>query len=266
MFFISAFASVICEFSEKECVEGYFSGQPLDSFREDIESCDVMVKNYKIDFENDVLLHMGLSENRTCIMKNWDEYKITDIYLKGLAYHLSSDRQRIYFNIEVSVSKSTILGYIKYICNTEGYYNNYFDGLFKSDDDKLIPKKLDPKTIQCAARNYVQKKIIDPVKYKIDLQSLESYDCSAVCLLSCRSFYRQLLRPKSIFGLLSDSIQTCMLSTNSELIDHIMSIEVLSYYKIDKDEIGELRKKYIQSMVSVFRNYFECYRSNFEKF
>lgn len=109
-----AIGCVVGDISDGDCLRNYFSNQIERASLEDSQSCDRVIGKYVNKLTGDFMARLKVYDDRACVLNNFHDYKIADLYLKGLEYHLNNHTSEEEFNRAVEESTSLVMMYIKH--------------------------------------------------------------------------------------------------------------------------------------------------------
>lgn len=253
-----AIGCVVCDISDGDCLRNYFSNEIERASLEDTQSCDRLIGKYVNKLTGDFMALLKVYDDRACVLSNFHDYKIADLYLKGLEYHLNNHTSEEEFDRAVEQSTSLVMMYIKYLCGTNDVPNAYFNGLFYDHNRKPGPG--DAHRTLCKEKYFVEHGIIDPAEYNIDPSTLLEKNCHQIIENLKREFAYDN-GPGYIFGMSDEPSQDCMISdlVAQKFKPNRASLQVIATFDLTPRKIASLRSSYIGWMSEAFKTTLRCY-------
>lgn len=254
-FLICIIGSVTCELIEPDCITKYFE---VD--KKLPENCDKSIKNVTGEFFKEVEAVIEPDFNQTCILDAFKEFKIVNLYLKGLKIHLTQETDKIEFNENVKTSIRKFLQMFLYRCNIADELDTVFD------DPKFVQqqKMRESHLTQCQRVYLIEKKIIDSAEFNIDLSSLKVSNCNAIIAdLERATKSIETAESEEIFGMKDDSARLCAHQkslTNNWVLKKI-SFQIIATFELTKKQREELRMKFIEWEKSMTTSFLRCYEA-----
>lgn len=258
--FIALFAvgCVVCDISEGDCLSNYFSNEIQITSLEDTQACDRVIGKYVNKLTGDIMTRLKARDDQTCILNNFHDYKIADLYLKGLEYHLNNHTSQSQFDYAVAESTNLVVMYIRYLCGSDDLLNTYFYGLFYNRNYRPGPG--DEHRTLCQEKYFVDHGIIDPVEFNIDPSTLNVKNCEEII----KNLEREFAYDNGsgyIFGLSDEPSQDCTIQdlTAQKFKQNRASLQVIATFELTAGKIERLRLRYVDWMSKALRTTLRCY-------
>lgn len=225
------------------------------------ENCDNLMRNITITFNNDIITQLQVEDNKTCINELFKQYRIFDVYLKGLLYHSFNLTRVADFVKEASETTNDILQAMKSLCSAEERYGKIFNESLDSRHEN-VDDIVDSSTLLCVKKYYIDNLIIDPCEFNIDVPAIHASNCEEIVkeLDDSASHGLGIDETSTLYGLPSVEVQNC---NNKKFIDEKVLLKLASFdvaTKLDLTEVQEskLRNDYVKWMTANVRFLLEC--------
>lgn len=242
---------------ERNCIESRYRNEKLKS-RDDVEYCDRLIQNLSTEFTKDIIERLKTEDDQTCILKQFNDYKINELYIRGLVRHLHYNKTNLdEYEDDVDESTSALLSAVKVLCVDETKYGEDFERSFTfSKKTEFSPEDL------CKQKYFFEKRIIDPVEYNIDVSSITATNCENVI----KELEGNLKMPdddvaqNSFFGLPATQANVCSKQklADSKILQNLYSLLIIQDFDISPQQIATLRKRYTKWNTSSVRFLLEC--------
>lgn len=261
VFLCFAVCSGLCEFSNRECIKSYLDDARLTSV-EDGAKCYRIFNKYKTDFTNDIMARLKAEDDQVCILKTFDAYNITELYLKGLSQHLHNvNANQTAYNQDVSESKDAFLNAAKVLCTADNKYSDDFNEYFTTSQRQKNNSETSHVEL-CTKKYFIDKKIIDPTEYNIDTSTLHPINCAATFkdLEENFSIEDEDEKANTFFGLSAVKAQNCATErfAQEKVFQNLFAFQILVNLELSEEKISHLRSTYIKWMTSSVRFLLEC--------
>lgn len=253
-----AVGCVVCDISDGDCLSNYFSNEIQMASLEDTQTCDRVIGKYVSKLTGDIMSRLKARDDQTCILNNFHDYKIADLYLKGLEYHLKKHTSQSQFDSAVAESTNLVLMYIRYLCGSDDLQNAYFYGLFFDRNHR--PGSGDEHRTLCQKKYFVDHGIVDPVEFNIDTSTLNEKNCEKIIKKLEREFAYDN-GPGYIFGLSDEPSQDCAIHdlTAQKFKEKRASLQVIATFELTAAKIESLRLRYVDWMSKALKTTLRCY-------
>lgn len=244
--------------SERKCIESRYRNDESLMSRDDVELCGRLIMNLTTEFTKDVMERLRSEDDQTCILKHFGDYKINELYIRGLVQHLYSNKTNLdAYEDDVDESISALLSAVKVLCVSETKYGEDFEQSFK------FSKKTDLNSEDLCKRKYFfEKQIINPVEYNVEVPLITASDCANVFKELEESFVMLDDEDKqnTFFGLPAAQAYRCSKSkfADAKILQNIYSLLVIQDFDISPQQTAKLRKRYTNWMTSGVRFLLEC--------
>lgn len=237
------------------CVVKYLKEKKLlsSTFASDLKiepegECDNVVDDLKTAFDRDVLARFQAESDQNCVLELFENYKISDFYLKGFVHHSLGLSPVSDFKNEAFESTRDTLKAVLAICSADEKYGRMFDEALKyrgSSKDLII----DDSSQQCVKKYYFDNKILNAEDFNVDLASIND---------ECKEIYKNLDDASlqglevdenlTMYGLSSTEVQRC---SNKRFVEEKVLLKLNSFevaIKLDqtKENLNKLRSDYVQ--------------------
>ena len=244
---------VLCE-SDSDCIERYIQKIQTKS-QEDAVICENKVRNYTAEFKTSFSTFLDPTIDRDCAIGVFDQYKIADVYLKGLAKQLRGLIDEKDFKESVFATQKDLSG-VQGICMNDDQFRFFFENI-KSELKSRT--KNDLHSSLCMQKYFVEKEIINPTEFDIDSRSKYAANCGEI-INSLQESNLDGFGLDLIFGMPGDEVWSCLKErSKSELwTARIEAFNYLSNLEISDAEREEIQKKYFDFIRLKSRAPFEC--------
>lgn len=252
------FASVICEKAEPDCLSNYFEAVKKSSKLPEI--CENKIKNYTDGFINEVKDIFQPDYNQTCLLDSYKEFKVIDLYLKGLKTHLALKTDKNLFNESVKSSIRKFLQMFLYRCNIADELDTVFDDPKYAEQQK----EHDSHLTKCQKVYLIEKNIIDPVEFKIDMSSLKVSKCNQIVADLERAVKSiENAEPDEIFGMNDDPSRNCAhkKSMANNWVLKKISFQIIATLDLTKEQREKLRDEFVEWEKMMTAEFLLCYQA-----
>jgi hypothetical protein len=255
--FCIVFSGVICEENKSDCISNYFEASKASKKLPEI--CDNLIKNNTNQFKNEIKLLFEPGYNQTCILNSFEEFKIVDLYLKGIKFHLinKTDEKEFKENVKNSIRK--FLQMFLYRCNVADELDTVFD-------DPKFPqqqKMRDSHLTKCQKVYLLEKNIIDPTEFGIDISSIKVSNCNEIVADLERAVKSiQTAESEEVFEMKDDAARLCahQKSMKNNWVLKKISFQIIATFELTKEQREDLRVKLIQWEKSMTSEFLQCYQ------
>lgn len=248
-------AGVNSEKAEGDCILNY-----LNNPEKVAEACEKQIKNYTAEFYDEVKNTFEPGYNQSCILGSFKDFKITDLYLKGLQVHQSTKSDVTEFKESVKVTIRKFLQMFLYRCNVADDLETVFDDTKFTQQQKMSDLHL----TQCQKVYLIEKKIIDPVEFNIDPSSIKVTKCDQINADLERAVKSiENAETDEVFGLKDDAAKKCAFekSTKYDWVLKKISFQVIATFDISNEKREDLRMKFIEWEKSMTTEFLRCYEA-----
>lgn len=240
------------EVKEIDCIESFVGQKSTES-----SECETVVGKLTTDFEARVKNQLTADDNQTCIMKVFDDYKISQLYLRGFANQLRNPVEKYVEDVDESID--ALMNAAKVICIDQATFSSDFDQLFNiaKTSEPSMPEK-------CVLKYFIDENVIDEKNFNMNLSNLNETLCKGTVKELKENF--SLLSDEdessnTFFGLSASKAQVCTNQKFKEfkVVEKIFSFQIMSSYgEIEIAQKEKLRLKYIDARTSSVKFLFEC--------
>lgn len=251
-------SSVICDKSGSDCIANYF--EATKTTVKVPEACDKLIKNYTSGFIDEVKSIFEPDYNKTCILDSYKEFKIIDLYLKGLKVHLTTKSNQLEFDENVRNSIRKFMQMFLYRCNIADELDTVFDDPKFADQQKMSESHL----TKCQTVYLIEKKIIDPVEFNIDTSSIKVSKCNEIVADLERAVKSiETAESEEIFGMKDDTARLCAhkKSIANNWVLKKISFQIIATFELKKEQRDELRAKYVEWEKMMTAEFLQCYQA-----
>lgn len=254
------FAFATSEISEWKCIESVHQKVKLNSG--DAVICDKLIKNFTTEFTNDILYRLKAEDDQACILKTFDHYNISSLYLRGLIKHLynHSPNNDDYEN-DVDESQTALLTAVKVLCTADSKYGEAFDAYFNSAQKQAASSS--SHSDLCIRKYFFDKKIIDAAQYNINPLLINATNCGEVIVELEQSFDipdDPNEKMNTFFGLPAAKAHECTKRKFAEekILQNLYSFQIIENFELTQQQIKQLRSKFIEWTTSGVRFLMSC--------
>lgn len=244
---------------KKACIESFYYKTKLAS-REDRQFCGNLFQNFTAEFTSDVMQRLTHREDQRCILEKFEEYKINDLYLRGLVSHLhNGTAQSAAYEDDVDESVDSLLKAVKVLCAGGAKLQENFEDGFKEAQSSDARSE----SVLCKQKYFIEKNIINPADYNVDTSTFAS--------LSCNDEYKHLdemLKPiedsnqdqNTFFGLSAVKALECTARKFAEekVLEKIFSFNVIVHLDMTQSQKDSLKEKYVGWGLAGVKFLLEC--------
>lgn len=256
---ICAFVSIVhAEKVGSDCISNFLKA--LKTSEKLTSLCENQIKNYTDVFDNEVKATFEPNYNKTCILDSFKYFRITDLYLKGLRAHQSTKSDNNEFNENVKMTIRKFLQMFLYRCNVADELETVFDDDKFSQQQKLSDLHL----TQCQKVYLIERNIIDPVEFKLDLSTVKPTKCDQINADLNRAVKSiETADSDDVFGLNDDPARKCALkkSTINNWVLKKISFQVIATFDLSNEKREELRAKFIDWEKTMTTEFLKCYEA-----
>lgn len=241
--------------------------QETESFEDD---CEISVAAEITKFYDEIfnLLESGVfvenleNENfvthKHCIMQKLRDFNVSDVYLKGIAYHKLDRSHRSEHSFNTRMTSQQILAlYALQLCDPRSFYARHAEKIFT----------LNMRTTNVQAYcllNHLNANGAD-VSYQFSdgTAPVADFD-SSLCIEVLRNFVRRYYnvidraRSFSIFGLNPAKAMTCRASNDQNLINHMIFLTIFPRITFTPAQIEHEKTKFFDIARESAQSFFQC--------
>lgn len=244
------------------------SSQPRET--ESSEDCEISVETEITKFYDEIynLVESGVNvenlENanfvthKHCIMQKLRAFNVSDLYLKGIAYHKLDRGHRSDHSFNTRMTSQQILAlYSLQLCDPRSFYARHEEKIFK----------LNMRTTNVQAYcllNHLNANGADvPYQFSDGNAPVVDFDASA-CIEVLRNFVRRYYnvidraRSFSIFGLNPAKAMKCRASNDRNLINHMIFLTIFPRITFTSDQIELEKAKFFDIARESAQSFFQC--------
>lgn len=262
---------------EKLCVDYAFENKSLSAAHE-IKLCKKFFDDQKADFRasfeplfvcnpDDINLSTFPQVcNLECFTKNFEEYRISDLYMKGLINHLHSEadeEKSIEYEFKVNQTRSSAFEHVANQCVDSAMMASFVQLFLKDIKTMTNVEKF------CLRRYAVEKNLIDPVEHDFAVSNLTSINCETSFKkydenMAYASADKKIIR--DYFGVHDRAISDCrhgQEASNKKILErHLMKLRAISSFDLSsqqvislENEIRKMAKSYSLVTLECIRDY-----------
>lgn len=225
-----------------------------------VVECKLLVDKTVKEFKDDILARMTPEDNEECILGVFDQYNITELFLKGLEQHIRTGRpSKIAYETDVDESTFAFFKSAKVLCTADSTFRAGFDEFF--DQSHKVPSEDDAEE-RCLKKYFIDKGIINPLEYNIDVASIHAVNCEQTIKNLEDSFN---VRDddddhNTFFGLSAVKAFKCVTNKYAEekTLQKIHSIQTLIKLDLTDAQKAKLKNDNVKWMTSSVRFLLEC--------
>lgn len=223
------------------------------------EKCGVIIRNLTEVYENDIMARLKMEDDMDCIMEIFRSHNVSDIYLKGLAFHAKNLTNVSDYKKEALETTNDILKAVQTICTADERFGKMFNDSLESHREN-VEQIVDPSTQLCLKKYYFEKKIIDPVEFNIDVSTINATGCTDIVNELDTAIALDIDESLTFYGLPSVEVQKC---SNKKFVDEkvvlrLTSFEVAVRLSLSESQEIKLRSEYIKWMTANVRFLLDC--------
>lgn len=226
--------------------------------------CESLIENLKEDFITSVVADLKKEDNKTCFVEFFNEYKIDNLYLKGIVFNNLNLTKISSFEEEKVKSMEEARGVAKSLCSKERLTQENFvqailmlsmGTLYRLHDNDEIEDR-------CIMNHLFENKITDLSEFAFPDDLTE---CQEIVL----GFENQTLltldawttkRTFTIFGLSTNNFHDCL---KKKLADQHFFLKIAAFYlasNLDLTDVKEekLRDGFTQTMEGFNKSFYGC--------
>ena len=251
--FCFVISSAFAELNKLQCIEHYFAKTVQSLERSEQIACKSKFKNLKNKF-SDLFLDSDLEDDKTCALFMQENYKLADLYLKGVLSHLINQTEEVKFKEIVKDS----IGFIQHeqflACETDDRLQKSFESRYRMFGGKPLTKNQ-----ECLKKFFMETGIIDPVEFNIEfnLSTVEVSDCLEVLngLTYNEISYYEI---ESLFGLSLDNANACMKENSKDVTLRLKSFQIISTFELTEEKLEEVKTRFAKVYDEFMKMVFEC--------
>ena len=240
--------------SDLECVERYIQKIQIKS-SEDSIICENKIRNYTAEFKTSFTSFLDPAIDRDCVIGVFDQYKIADVYLKGLAKQFRGLIEGKDFKDSVFATQKDLSG-VQSVCMTDEQFRLFFDNI-KSELKSRTKNNLHSSL--CMQKYFVEKKIVSPTAFDIDSRSVYAANCGEI-INSLEESKLDGFGLDLIFGMPGEKVWSCLEEKSKRELwnARIEGFNYVSNLEISDAERVGVEKKYFDFIRLKSRAPFEC--------
>lgn len=215
----------------------------------------------KSNFVSDAAAQLKNLDEKDCALKLFEQYKVIDFYLKGLAYHSLGLISVKNFENEAFESTRDTLAAAVAICSADEKYGKAFDEAVnprKSGDVSLF----DDSSQRCIEKYYLDRGILNASDFNVFVSSINATNCEEIYknLDDSAKLGISVDDRLTMYGLSSLKAQEC---SNQQFIEQkvllrLTSFEVAIRLSKSQETLRKLRQDYIYWSTANLRFVFTC--------
>lgn len=229
--------------------------------RSDAAACEEILKGFTSEFTSNIMQRLIAQDDQTCILNTFAQYRIHEVYLKGLVSHLFNGKpNNDEYEDDVDESIDALLKAVKVLCVANTKYSKEFDEGYESHKQNNNSNDFDAEL--CVRKYMFDNKIIDPADYNVS-PVVDVTDCEKIIEGLEDSFKirdDETQKPNTFFGLSATKAQDCTRRKFEEekILQKIQSFNVIVHLGLTEAQVRQLRVKYVSWMTSSVRFLLEC--------
>lgn len=260
--------SVLGSKSDENCYTKFLQ---TSEFNENDQTCKNIFKNHTDEFRNDILDRLGPNQNTSCLFGVLNEYKIINMYLRGLAQQSSmKNLTNAKYEEEVEESKDTVMIAAKVLCSVDELYKQSFDEMFEIDENDNDKSESAVRNTThnelCVQKYMIDNKIIDNEKFTFSTHVKNVTDCQNAHQ-DIEDLFRDSLAystklSDTFFGLSTVKANECTMEKfkSEKTFSKLYSLKVIMKLELNDEQKELLKKNYVEWTVSSLIFMFECMR------
>lgn len=194
--------------------------------------------------------------HKHCIMQKLREFNVSDVYLKGIAYHKLERGHRSDHSFNTRLTSQQILAlYALQLCDPRSFYARHAEKIF------TLNMRTTNEQAYCLL-NHLNANGVD-VPYQFSDGTAPDFDASS-CIEVLRNFVRRYYnvidraRSFSIFGLNPAKAMKCRASNDQNLINHMIFLTIFPRITFTPHQIELEKIKFFDIARESAQSFFQC--------
>lgn len=255
------------------CAIEYLNRNQIIDFTNETESfeadCEVLVTAEITKFYDDLhnLILSGVNvenlensnfvNHERCILSKLKHFNVSDLYLKGIAYHKleKAHRSDHLFNQRMTSQQILVL-YALQLCEPRSFYARHAEKIFS------LNMKTSDEQAHCLlsylnAHNSGRYQLGDEIAL---VQALGVEQCNDIVESFNRKYYNVIDRARgfSIFGLNPKKVIKCRASNDKTLLHHMMKLTIFPRLTFTPEQMEQEKINFFSIAQDSARNFFHC--------
>lgn len=252
--FCSLISVVFGDVSELECIESHLTETIVDLEEDDRTICNEIIENRTGSF-NQIYLNDVLKSKIVCVFHAQEEFKLTDLYLKGVALHLKSKTDEDEFMKSFNETMKFLRQLISITCDS-------YDVFVKVFERQHQPNKTLNHDDLCIKKYFLDHKIINASEFDIDPTSINVTDCEEV-FGGLETKVNEFYELNNFFGLSLDKANKCMKKNFNAVHLKWASFDIIGSFEMTDEKLEEVKSRYVKAVKNTFELYLKCLRELF---
>lgn len=190
-------------------------------------------------------------EVKPCVSKVLEEFKLVDVYLKGVATHPhdQTNEEEFKSSYKESMKILSISSYV--VCSSDDEIKSMFKDRYLNQNKTLSHRDL------CIKKYSLENQIIDQHFFNIDSTLINVTDCDdeiKTFLKLEKSVYTQ----EFLFGLPLNIADQCIVETPTPSYK-VGSLPLFDISEIIAEKVGEFESEYVEAFRDMFKNTLKCF-------
>lgn len=266
VFFAVSYATA--EITDQMCLNDYFYNSIAKLSPEDSSACETIISKLKTEFNSSISNELdkidpGRITDTICFYNSLEEFRIIDLFLKGLSYHLNHNTNKMRYQSYVKESVELVLG---------SFFANCVDKtvlalkMANETNFSYLQAGKDTPFALCRFKIAIEKGIIAPTDYDINLSLMNSTDCEEEIKSIMKGIKKSIKELSySKFGMPAEAFGDCLAEEKTfvELVTlnlrMILPLAVETL-KLSDQQKQENRENILESSKAVTRIIFPCFQ------
>lgn len=207
------------------------------------------------------MTRMTPEDDPKCILKTFDEYNITELFLKGLEHHLQSGDSNIdAYETDVDESTQAFLKSAKVLCTADETFREGFGEFFNMTNKQ--PRAEESNKDRCVQKYFIDNNILVPSEYNIDASSINANNCGQIVkdLEDIFNMKDEDEEANTFYGLSAVKAFKCASDKYAQhkVVQNLYLLQVLVKFDLNQKQTDNLRNNYVKWMTSSVRFLLEC--------
>lgn len=255
----SLLKSIISHLEEENYLAENFSSNINDNALRNEKFNQTSIENLRRIFEKDVASKLEDGDDGDCIMENFRNYKVFNIFLKGLTFSsIKKSRNVRNFASESSFTTRDLITTLRKVCDKQEYFGKKFDAILKANQ-KEIPN-YNKSVLKCLVKFYVEKEALDAQKFGLEYKDAENCEAIEKNLNDVLSRDPAGGKNQTFYGLSAVSVENCANKKyeNEKILLKTTSFDLITKFTLDNNMMRILKEDYIEVMTNQIKFLMEC--------
>lgn len=233
------------------------------------DDCEVFVTTEITKFYDDIynLINSGVNienlensnfvNHEKCIMEKLKQFNVSDIYLKGIAYHKLEKGHRSDHSFNQRMTSQQILAlYALQVCEPRSFYARNAEKIF------TMNMRTSNAQAHCLL-NHLNENSVVPYQFSDDTAlatDLDPENCEEIVRNFVKRYYNVIDRARnfSIFGLNPTKAMKCRASNDKTLINHMILLTLFQRLTFSTEQIEQEKVRFFDIAKDSAQSFFQC--------